>query len=76
MASIDTRKGFTQTTPRLILRGTYNLRSDTGRTFDVDPRNNQILLVRPVADQKGKTSVRVVLNWFEELKSKFSESSK
>ena len=75
MASIDTSKGFTQTTPRLILRGAYNLRSDTGRTFDVDPTNGRILMVRPVVDQKAKTSVRVVLNWFEELKSKFSQSS-
>ena len=76
MASIDTSKGFTQTTPRLILRGAYNLRSDTGRTFDVDPTTSRLLMVRPVVDQKAKTSVRVVLNWFEELKSKFGQSSK
>jgi hypothetical protein len=72
-ASIDTRAGFTPTPPRLILRGAYNLRSDTGRTFDVDPRTGRVLMVRPVVDQKAKPGVRVVLNWFEELKSKFSQ---
>jgi serine/threonine-protein kinase len=69
--AIDSRNGFSAATPQLLFRGAYNVRSDTGLTFDVDPKTGRLLMVRPAIDDKARAPVRVVLNWFEELKTKF-----
>jgi hypothetical protein len=71
-ASIDTKTGFTAALPQLWYRGAYNLRSDTSLTFDVDPKTGRLLMMRPSIDDKSRAPVRVVVNWFEELRRQFS----
>lgn len=71
---LDTRSGFSAGTPQLLFRGVYNLRSDTGLSYDVDPKSGGFLMMRPAIDQKSRNTIRVVLNWFDELKAKFEPS--
>ena len=48
-------------------RGPYRVLAKFGEGGIGEAR---LLMIRPVIDEKARTSVRVVLNWFEELKSK------
>ena len=68
----ETKNGFSAAVPQLVFRGAYSLRTDTGLTYDVDRKTGRLLMIRPVIDEKARTSVRVVLNWFVELKSKLA----
>jgi serine/threonine-protein kinase len=61
---IDTRRGtFVAGTPRIVFKGAYNLRSDTGNSFAVDPRTDRLLMIRPAVERQTPAVLRVVLNW-------------
>jgi eukaryotic-like serine/threonine-protein kinase len=42
-------------------------RRRTGATYDVDPKGNRFFMIR-LAEDGSPTAVRIVLNWFEELR--------
>ena len=67
-ASVDTRSTFQSGTPRLLFEGVYNLRSDTLRSYDVDPVTGRFLMIRPPEADLAPPSIRVTLNWFDELR--------
>ena len=69
VVKIDLRSTFQWSPATLLFEGVYNFRTDSGNTFDVDPKGDRFLMVRPTGDLVSFTSVRVVLNWFEELRS-------
>ncbi len=66
--SIETIPAFHAGTPKQLFKGVYDLRSNSGVTYDVDPKNVRFLMIRPAEDTGAPTTVRVVLNWFEELR--------
>jgi Tol biopolymer transport system component len=69
---VDTSTGFSTTVPKLLFRGAYNLRFDTGLSFDVDPKSRRFLMLRPAVAQADRRAVRVVVNWFDELRAKLT----
>jgi len=57
--------------PRLLFEGSY-LRSDTGGAgYDV-AADGRFLMVQPVAPDRVTTSINVVINWFDDLKTRVS----
>jgi len=44
-----------------------NLRSDSLRSYDVDPSSGRLLMIRPV-EEAQPPSIRVPLNWFDEVR--------
>jgi len=44
------------------------LRSDSGISFDVDPKSGRFVMIRLASSGANQARVRLVLNWFEELR--------
>lgn len=65
---IETRTGFQAGTPKNLFGEIYDLRSNSGETYDVDPRGGRFLLIRPPKEEVSSAQVKVVLNWFSELR--------
>jgi hypothetical protein len=55
--------------PTLLLRGLYDLQSETGLSYAVDPRSGRFLMIRQAADPSTQPadSFRIVLNWSHSL---------
>ncbi|HWK11698.1 MAG TPA: protein kinase [Vicinamibacterales bacterium] len=69
-ATVAAGESFAAETPTKLFDGLFNLRSDTGVSYDVDPKTGRFLMTRP-ADLTASASVSsldVVLNWVEELR--------
>ncbi len=49
--------------PRPLFDGIYYTGIESGRSYDVDPKSDRFLLVRPVEARESSSHVRVVLNW-------------
>jgi eukaryotic-like serine/threonine-protein kinase len=65
---VETRGRFEAGAPRVVAEGIFNLRSDTGISYDVDPSGRRFLMIRPAVHRDRPVAVRVVLNWLEELR--------
>jgi Tol biopolymer transport system component len=68
MTPITGGSTFEFDTPRLLFEGVYNLRSDSLRSYDVDPVTGRFLMIRPLDEGQSPHSIRVTLNWFGELR--------
>lgn len=68
--AVDTGAVFQASMPKVLFKGVYNLRSDTGLSYSVDPKSGRFLMIR-LAGEETSPPVRVVLNWFQELKAAF-----
>jgi serine/threonine-protein kinase len=70
-ARVTSRDPFNADTPAKLFDGIFNLRSDTGVSYDVDPKTGKFLMTRPadLAATPSISSLDVVLNWFEDLRS-------
>ena len=68
VASVDAEPAFRSGTPRPLFDGVYNWRSDSLRSYDVDPITGRFLMIRPVDEGQATTSIRFTLNWFDELR--------
>ena len=69
-AAVLSRSPFRPGTPRTLFDGIYNVRSDTGISYDVDATTGRFLMTR-LADATANPSVsslRIVVNWFEDLR--------
>lgn len=66
--SVEPGSAFHAGTPRELFKGVYDLRSNSGMTYDVDPKSNRFLMIRVGEDATSPTQVRVVVNWFDELR--------
>ena len=56
--------------PVVLFHGVYNLQSETGESYDVDPKTGRFLMIR-LADEHASdpaTVLRVVLNWSAEMR--------
>jgi serine/threonine-protein kinase len=56
--------------PSLVLRGLYDLQSETGLSYAVDPASGRFLMIRLATDQSttSAASFRVVVNWAQHLR--------
>ena len=66
--SISTRTIFENGTPQPLFDGVYKSGTENGRSFDVDPKGGRFLMIRPADTSQGPATVRVVLNWLDELR--------
>ena len=53
--------------PAQLFDGVYNLRSDTGISYQPHPDGTRLLMLRG-ADVQAESSIRVVTRWFDELR--------
>ncbi|HEY6118682.1 MAG TPA: hypothetical protein VIV66_01925, partial [Pyrinomonadaceae bacterium] len=65
---IETRPAFQAGTPKNLFNDAVNFRSNSGETYDVDPRGGRFLMTRPPKEDTSSAQVRIVLNWFSELR--------
>ncbi|HTI37774.1 MAG TPA: protein kinase [Vicinamibacterales bacterium] len=69
-AAVASQDSFRAETPLKLFDGIFNVRSDTGVSFDVDPKTGRFLMTRPAdpAAPPSVTALDVVLNWFADLR--------
>ncbi len=65
---VETRSSFHAGTPNSLFNEVYDLRSNTGETYDIDPRGGRFLMIRPPKEDSSSAQIRIVLNWFGELR--------
>jgi len=71
--AVDTRNDFSAGAPQFLFRGVDNTRND-GPRYTVDPKTGRLLMLRPATGQQTRHTIRVVLNWFEELNAKLQQA--
>lgn len=69
-AKVTRRPDFRSHPPTVLFDGLFNLRSETGMTYDVDAKTGRFAMLRPAGHAAGAPAarVRVMLNWLEEVK--------
>jgi len=68
---IDTEASFSAGKPRMLFDGPYLPTSASFPWWDVSPDGERFLMLKPVESQtSAPTEIQIVLNWFEELKTK------
>jgi hypothetical protein len=82
---IETEPAFQHGNPEVLFRGKYflsnSIRTITGTPWDIHPNGKKFLMIKPPAapatettTQKPapapQTKIRIVVNWFEELKQR------
>jgi eukaryotic-like serine/threonine-protein kinase len=68
MAPVDGVSAFRSGTPRVLFEGVYDLRSDSLRSYEVDPATGRFLMIRPLDEGQPASSIRVTVNWSSELR--------
>jgi len=58
---------FQYTPPRVMFDGFFNLRAESGISYDVDPKSTRFLTIRLAGDGVASSSIRVITNWSQEL---------
>jgi serine/threonine-protein kinase len=66
--AVDARSAFQNGTPKTLFNGVYDLRSNSGVSYDVDPKGNRFFMIRLAENANSTAQVRIVLNWFDELR--------
>ena len=64
--TVATGATFTAGLPELMFDGIFNLRSDTGVSYDPHPDGKRLLMTRP-ADVVSSGNVRVITRWLDGL---------
>jgi len=64
----ETSPAFHAGAPKELFKGIFDLRSNSGVTYDIDPKSGRFLMIRPAQETSAATQMRMVLNWFEELR--------
>jgi serine/threonine-protein kinase len=67
-APIERGQTFQFGTPRRLFSGMYDLRTETGITYDVDPRENRFLTLKLAEESVSLNHIRLITNWFTELR--------
>jgi serine/threonine protein kinase/Tol biopolymer transport system component len=66
--AVDTRSTFQTGTPKTLFNGIFDLRSNSGVSYDVDPKGNRFFMIRLAEDVNSTAQVRIAVNWFDELR--------
>jgi len=66
---VELKPTFGAGRPRMLFEGPYGRWGvDTGSSYDVSPDGMHFLMINPDPAESGPAHVKVVLNWFEEVK--------
>jgi serine/threonine-protein kinase len=66
-AAVQSEGTFQNTAPRVLFARAYNLRAESGISYDVDPKTGRLLMIRLADDSIPPASIRVATNWLREL---------
>ena len=67
--SVMTQPEFRSNPPATLFDGVYNLRSDTGISYDIDRTTGRFLMLRPAGQTADAPPiVRVIVNWTEKIR--------
>ena len=58
---------FQYAQPRVLFDGVFNLRAESGVSYDVDPKGNRFVMIRLAGQDISTSSVRVIRNWSAEF---------
>ncbi len=69
-ATVTTQPEFRSNPPTVLFDGVYNLRSETGMTYDIDRKTGRFAMLRPAGQAPGAPAsrVRVIVNWLDEFR--------
>ena len=71
VVSIAAGSGQSVSKPRLLYKGNYERsRNNFFGSYDISTDGKHFVMIR--SDQPAVTQINVVLNWFEELESRFA----
>ena len=73
VASITSDPAFNAGKPRLVFEGRY---WHAGLDYDIAPDGQRFVMIKESEEHGDATQIHVVLNWFEELKSRVSSGKK
>jgi dipeptidyl aminopeptidase/acylaminoacyl peptidase len=68
--NIETKSGFSADKPRMLFEGGYLPTAASFPYYDVSPDGERFLMLKPVEQASAPAQINIVLNWFEELKTK------
>ena len=67
--AVQVQPTFNWEKPKELFKGIYDLRSNSGVSYDVDPKGSgRFLMIRLAETSNPPTQVRIVLNWFDQLR--------
>ena len=67
-AVIRTTSTFEAGAPKLLFNGVFDLRNNTGISYDVDPKGARFIMIRPYQNQTAApAAIRVILNWGDQV---------
>jgi hypothetical protein len=72
-ATVEKGPTFVHRTPRIVFEGNYTA-PNQGRTYDVSPNGQRFVMIKNATGEAGGDAappqINIVLNWFEELKTR------
>jgi serine/threonine-protein kinase len=72
-SSIGTGASFEAGVPIQLFTGVYNLRNESGLSYDVDPATGGFVMVRVGDEAAGVNSLRLITGWFDEVRAATSK---
>jgi hypothetical protein len=66
--SLSLQPTLTAATPRVLFEAQHALTSGHLQEYDVSPDGSRFLMIRGSAQEETPSQIRIVLNWFDELK--------
>ncbi|HXE92070.1 MAG TPA: hypothetical protein VNK82_14020 [Terriglobales bacterium] len=66
--AVTTKSGFSASPPRLLFEGSYDVHPRREGVWDISADGQRFLMVRPMFNQGPPIQLRVVLNFFSELR--------
>ncbi len=66
---IEPGAAFSPGKPEALFGGMTPPVTDSGQTYAVAPKGERFLVLRPARENAGPPEVRLVLNWFDELRA-------
>ncbi|MGH9602559.1 MAG: TolB family protein, partial [Terriglobales bacterium] len=75
VVTVTTRPGFAASSPRLLFEGTYDIHPRREGMWDVSPDGQHFLMVKPRGGEAVQSQLRVVLNFFTDLRQRASQEA-
>jgi hypothetical protein len=65
---IEAGSAFTPGKAQLLFNSSaLQAQTDSGQTYDIDPKSGRFLMLRPATEGAPTPDVHVIFNWFDEL---------
>ena len=71
--AVTTQRGFGASSPRPLFEGSYEIHARREGIWDVTPDGQRFLMVKPTGQEGAQSQLRVVLNFFTDLRRRTEE---